>query len=57
MRNNCARILCYADNTVLMAETKNDLQLTLFQRTVNRYNLEISIEKMKIIVMFKKSMM
>lgn len=49
MRASKIKMLCYAENAVLIAETEDDLQRHLFQfyKTAKTYNRTISTEKTK----------
>ena len=50
------KIFCYADDAVLIAESKNNLQRMLFEfnQTANKYNTSISIAKTKSMIISKK---
>ncbi|KAL6265901.1 hypothetical protein P5V15_002739 [Pogonomyrmex californicus] len=54
-RVNC---LCYADDTVLLAESEDDLQRLLhaFKITVEQYNIEISTTKTKSMTIAKETL-
>lgn len=49
------KIICYADDAVLVAETENDLQRLLveFNRSCEKYNMAISKDKTKTMVVAK----
>lgn len=55
MNNRRLRILCYADDAVLLAESEDDLQRLLyrFNLTAKRLNMQISSEKTQAMVISK----
>lgn len=56
MGNERIQILCYADDTVLIAENEDDLQrlLHIFNTTAKKLNMKISTEKTKSVVIAKE---
>lgn len=56
MGNREIQILCYADDTVLIAEDEDDLQRLLhqFNITAKKFNMKISAEKTKSVVISKE---
>ena len=50
------KILCYADDAVLIAESEDNLQRMLFEfnQTANKYNMSISIPKTKSMTISKE---
>lgn len=55
MANKTVAIVCYADDAALIAENEDDLQRLLhrFKESAEKYNMTISIEKTKSLVMSK----
>ncbi|XP_044764617.1 uncharacterized protein LOC123321211 [Coccinella septempunctata] len=50
------KILCYADDVILMADNEDDLQRLLyrFQTTAEKLNMQISLEKTESMVIAKE---
>lgn len=50
------KMLCYADDAVLLSESENNLQRILhrFYRTVEEYNMKINVENTKCITLSKE---
>lgn len=56
MRNTSFNVLCYTDDVVLLAETEDDLQRSLYQfnMTAKQYNMNINKQKPKCMVIAKE---
>lgn len=56
MGDRSLRILCYADDAVLVAENEDDLQrlLNMFKTTAERFNMLISRKKIQTMVIAKE---